>query len=151
MCVGAVCRPYVLSPLAPSLAPASPTPRAGRRPSAVGSHVIQRGEGAELRGQAAAQAVITKLPASERGTRGGVERGEREGGAAREGGHGSCRGCVPALRTTAPSPSQSSAGETGWGKGAQFGAAVGAIANRRLIGANGAKRGAGREPRHEQQ
>ena len=48
----------------------------GWQPSAAGSHVIQRGEGAELRGQAAAQAVAVKGPASERGTSGGV-RGVR--------------------------------------------------------------------------
>ena len=64
------CQPHALSP--------PPTPRAGRRPSAAGSHAAQRGEGAELRGQAAGQAVAAKVPASERGTSGGGEKGERE-------------------------------------------------------------------------
>ena len=47
--------------------------------------------------------------------------------------------------------SQCSAGETGGGQSAQSGAAVGAVADRRLIGANGARGGADREPRREQQ
>jgi len=91
-----------------ALAPASPhtAPRAGRRPSAAGSHVRQRGEGAELRGQAAAQAVVVKLPASEKGHPRGGERGEREGVERRGkcGGHGRCGGCVPAPRALALSP-----------------------------------------------
>ena len=66
---GAVCQPWVLSPSRP-LAPASPTPRAGQLPSAVCSHARQRGEGAELRGQAAAQAVVAKRPARPRCTGG---------------------------------------------------------------------------------
>ena len=49
-------------------------PRAGRRQqSAAGSHEVQRGEDAELRGQAAGQAVILKLPAA----RGAPEVDER--------------------------------------------------------------------------
>jgi len=63
-----VCQPYsaiVRMPPRPRLPTA---PRAGRRPSAAGSHPPQRGgEGAELRGQAAAQAVVAKVPASEEG------------------------------------------------------------------------------------
>ena len=55
--------------IAPSpLAAAFPTPRAGRQLSMAGSHVLQRSEGAELRGQAAAQAVVVKVPARERST-----------------------------------------------------------------------------------
>ena len=61
---------------------------------------------------------------------------------------------VQVLRATTLSPSQSSAGKTGGegrGGGAQRGAAVGAVADGRLIGAYGARRGADREPPHEQQ
>ena len=65
--------PMCHRPLAPLTTHASPTRRGGRRPSAAGSHEVrQRGEAAELRGQAAAQAVDLKLPASERGTAAGV-------------------------------------------------------------------------------
>jgi len=75
---GARCVPCSPTPTALLLPrPCLPTaPRAGRRPSAAGSHVIHRGEGAELRGQAAAQAVVAKVPASEKGHQRGV-RGVR--------------------------------------------------------------------------
>ena len=76
---GAVCQPYTYHHPPRTLAPCLPTPRAGRRPSAVGSHVLQRGEAAELRGHVSAQAVVIKVPACERGTSRGGERGEREG------------------------------------------------------------------------
>ena len=73
--------PMCHRPLAPLTTHASPTRRGGRRPSAAGSHALQRGEAAELRGQAAAQAVAVEVPASERGASGGMRgmRGEREG------------------------------------------------------------------------
>ena len=62
---GAVCQPYVLWPSRPSPLPL-PTPRARRLQRVAGAHVAQRGEGAELRGQGAAQAVVVKVPARER-------------------------------------------------------------------------------------
>ena len=49
------------------LAPCLPTPRAGRRPSAAGSHVRQRGEAAELRGQATAQGCFDEGPCEREG------------------------------------------------------------------------------------
>ena len=67
------CRGCVLTLRAialPPLAPASPTPRARQQLSPACSHVLQRGEGAELRGQAAAQAVVAKRPARPRCTGG---------------------------------------------------------------------------------
>ena len=112
-CVPALCVLSLPSP-PPPLPP--PTPRAGRRPSAAGSQDRQRGEGAELRGQAAAQAVLVKVPASERGhQRRGLRGVGGRGRSAAGWGHGRCGGRVPSLHTTTPSPSQSSAGETGWG------------------------------------
>ena len=70
-------------------------PRAGRRQqSAAGSHEVQRGEDAELRGQAAGQAVILKLPAA----RGAPEVDERVNSTGR------WRARVPALRATVQSP-----------------------------------------------
>jgi len=104
--VGAVCQPHTLAPSCP-LAPASPRRRGqGGGRSAAGSHVIQRGEGAELRGQAAAQAVLVKDPASEKGhqrrVRGVSGRGWR--GAGGVAGHGRCGGCVPGPRALARSP-----------------------------------------------
>eukprot|EP00964_Phaeocystis_antarctica_P025054 scaffold14048_cov25-Phaeocystis_antarctica.AAC.2 len=58
-------RAIVLSPLGA----ASPRRRQGSGRGAAGSHVRQRGEGGELRGQAAAQAVVVNPP--ERSTSGG--------------------------------------------------------------------------------
>ena len=78
---------------------------AGRRPSVAGSHVPQPGEAAELRGQAAAQAVLVKVPASNRGTPAGERegvRGEGGGEAARGGGMRGAGSGVPALRAVAP-------------------------------------------------
>ena len=77
----------------------------------------------------------------------------RPGRRAHERGLGAVR--VSVLRAATLSPSQSSAGKSaggeGRGGGAQRGAAVGAVADGRLIGAYGARGGADREPRHEQQ
>jgi hypothetical protein len=90
---GCVPAPRAIALLPPR--PCLPTaPRAGRRPSAAGSHLRQRGEGAELRGQAAAQAFLAKVPASEKGHQLGSERGERERVERRGrcGGHGRCEG-----------------------------------------------------------
>ena len=88
------------------LAPCPHPHAAGRaaRPSAAGSPEIQRGEGAELRGQGAAQPVVVKGPASKRGApaREG-ERGAKDGlwKCAGRRGQGMCAGHMPALRAIA--------------------------------------------------
>ena len=62
--LGACYSPTRHRPLAPSLC--HPTP--GRQLSAAGAHLSQPGEGGQLRGHAAAQAVSKKVPVSDRAT-----------------------------------------------------------------------------------